>query len=82
MGNGVDRTDDRLWKIQDLFEVIRTNFSKFYNPSKHLAVDEVIVKFKGRILFKHYIPKKCKRFGIKIFKLYESTGYTYECLPR
>jgi len=31
-----------------LFEIIRTNFSKFYNPSKHLAVEEVIVKFKGR----------------------------------
>ena len=33
------------------------NFSKFYNPSEHLAVDEVIVKFKGRIVFKQYIPK-------------------------
>jgi len=64
--NGFDRTDDRLWKIQDLFEIIKTNFSKFYNPSKYLAVDEVIVKFKGRIVF---IPKKCKRFGIKMFKL-------------
>ena len=55
--NGVDRTDNRLWKIQDLFEIIRTNFSKFYNPSEHLSVDEVIVKFKGRVLFKQYIPK-------------------------
>jgi len=63
--NGVDRTDDRLWKIRDLFEIIRTNFSKFYNPSEHLAVDEVIVKFKGRIVFKQYILKKCKRFSIK-----------------
>ena len=55
--NGVDRTDDRLWKIRDLFEIIRTKFSKFYNPSEHLVVDEVIVKFKGRVLFKQYIPK-------------------------
>ena len=37
--NGVNRTVDSLWKIRDLFEIIRTNFSKFYNPSKHLAVD-------------------------------------------
>jgi len=56
--NGVDRTDDRLWKIQDLIEIIRMNFSKFYNPSEYLAVDEVIVKFEGRIVFKQYIPKK------------------------
>ena len=24
--NGVDRKDDRLWKLRDLFEIIRTNF--------------------------------------------------------
>ena len=76
--NGVDMTDDRLWKIRDLFEILRTNFSKFYNPSEHLAVDEVIVKFKGRVLFKQYIPKKRKRFGIKMFKLCDSNGYTYD----
>jgi len=40
-----------------LFEIIRMNFSKFYNPSENLAVDEIIVKFKGRIVFKQYIPK-------------------------
>ena len=40
-----------------LTEIIRTNFSKFYNPTEHLVVDEVIVKFKGRIVFKQYIPK-------------------------
>jgi len=61
-----------------LFEIIRTNFSKFYNPSEHLSVDEVIVKFKGRVLFKQYIPKKHKCFSIKMFKLCDSTGYTYD----
>jgi len=54
------------------------NFSKFYNPSEHLAVYGVIVKFKGRVLFKLYIPKKRKHFSIKIFKLCDSTGCTYD----
>jgi hypothetical protein len=48
--NVVDRTDERLWQLRDLFEIIRTNFSKLYNPSEHLAVDEVTVKF-TRIVF-------------------------------
>jgi len=43
-----------------------------------LAVDELTVKFKGRIVFKQYIPKKRKCFGIKMFKLCDSTGYTYD----
>jgi hypothetical protein len=79
--NGVDRTDDscdRLWKIRDLFEILRRSFSKFYNPSEYLAVDEVIVKFRGRAIFKQYIPKKHKHFGIKVYKLCDSTGYTYD----
>ena len=30
------------------------------------------------MIFKQYIPKNRKRFGIKIFKLCDSTGYTYD----
>ena len=66
------------WKIRDLFEILNATFSIFYNPSENLSVDEVIVPFKGRVIFKQYIPKKRKVFGIKIFKLCDLTGYTYD----
>jgi hypothetical protein len=36
------------------------------------------VKFKGRVIFKQFIPSKRKRFGIKIYKLSDATGYTYD----
>jgi hypothetical protein len=42
-----------------------------------LAVDKVIVKFKGRVIFRQYIPKR-KHFGIKIYKLSDESGYTYD----
>jgi hypothetical protein len=51
---------------------------QIYNPSKNLAFDKGIVSFKRRVIFKHFIPKKHKHFGIKIFKLYDSTGYMYD----
>jgi hypothetical protein len=76
--NEPDRKDenfDRLWKIQNLYKILNRKFSKFYNPSEHLAVDEVIVLYKGRVVFKQYIPKKHKRFRIKIYKLCDETGY-------
>ena len=60
---------DRLWKIRTVFDTLNQTYPKFYNPLEHLAVDEVIVKFKGRVVFMQYIPKKRKRFGIKIYKL-------------
>ena len=39
------------WKMRNLFEIQNEKFSKFYSPSEHLAVHEVIVKFKGRVIF-------------------------------
>jgi hypothetical protein len=65
----------RTTKIRDLFEILNDTFSQFYNPSENLAIDEVIVPFKGRVIFKQYIPKRRKSFSIKIFKLCDSTGY-------
>jgi len=58
-------------------KILNSTFSKFYNPSENLAF-EAIVSFKGRAVFKQYMPKKHKRFDIKIFKLCDSTGYTYD----
>ena len=63
--NKRDRTDenfDRLWKIRDPFEILNDTFSKFYNHSKNLAIDKVIVPIKGRVIFKQYIPKKTQAF--------------------
>jgi hypothetical protein len=57
--NEIDKTEencDRLWKIHDMLEILKEAFSKLYNHSKHLAVDEVTVLFKRRVVFKHYIP--------------------------
>ena len=72
------KNSDRLWKTGNLFEILKKKFSKFYSPSKHVAVNEVIVKYKGRVIFRQYVPKKHKRFGIKIYKLCDETGYTYD----
>ena len=63
--NEPDRTDanfDRLWKIRDPSEILNATFSKFYSPSKNLAVDKFIVSFKGRAIFKQHILKKTQVF--------------------
>jgi len=68
----------RLWKIRTVFDTLNQAYPKFYNPSEHLAVDEVIVKFQGRVIFRQYNPKKRKNFDIKIYKLCDKSGYTYD----
>jgi hypothetical protein len=61
-----------------VFEILNGTFSKFYNNSKILAIDEIFVSFKGGVIFKEYIPKKREHIGIKIFKLCDLTGYVYD----
>jgi len=75
--NRDDPHHDRLWKIRNIFDTLNNKFYELYNPTEHLAVDEVIVLFKERVIFRQYIPEKHKRFGIKIYKLCEALVYTY-----
>ena len=49
-----DKNSDRLWKVRNVFDILNQKFSKFYSPSEHLAIDEVIVKFKGRVIFRQF----------------------------
>ena len=51
----MDENSDWLWKIRNLFEILNEKFSKYYNPSEHLAIDEVTVKYQGRVIFRQYI---------------------------
>ena len=67
---------DRLWKLRTVFDTLDDNYAIFYNPTENLAVDEVIVNYRGRVIFRQYIPKKRKCFGIKIYKLCDEAGYT------
>jgi hypothetical protein len=68
----------RLRKIRRIFDMVNEVYSKYHFPTEHLTVDEVIILYKGKVNFKQYIPKKHKRFGIKIYKLRDMSRYTYD----
>ncbi len=53
-----------------MFEMINTAFKNVYDLTEHIAIDEIIVKFKGRVIFRQYIPKKRKQLGIKLYIKY------------
>jgi hypothetical protein len=63
--------------MRTVFEKLNDAYAKYYSPTEHLAVHEVIVLFKGRVIFRQNIPSKHKHFGIEIYKLCDSLGYTY-----
>lgn len=67
----------QIKKIQTMTNMLNNIFSKLYNLTENIAVDKVIVLYKGRVIFQQYIPKKHEGFGIKIYKLNDSLRYTY-----
>jgi hypothetical protein len=58
--NRDDPDYDRLWKILKIFDTLTNKFCELYNLTEHLAVGKVIVLYKGRVVFRQYIPKKQK----------------------
>ena len=69
---------DRLWKLWTVFDKLNEAYAIFNNSSEHLAVDEVTVKFNGRVIFRQYNLKKRKHFSINIYKLCDESGYKYD----
>ncbi|KAJ1098648.1 hypothetical protein NDU88_003755 [Pleurodeles waltl] len=69
---------DHLFKIRPVLDHFVDRFSEVYVPGKEISVDESLVLFKGRLVFRQYIPSKRARYGIKLYMLSESsTGYVY-----
>jgi len=70
--------DDRLYKIRPLFNLMVSKFQRYYVLSKDITIDERIVKYTGRLIFRQYIRNKPIKLGIKVFLLSDSlNGYIY-----
>lgn len=68
---------NRLSKVATIINHLNSNFKKYYKPDKIVCVDESLVPFRGRIVFRQYLKQKRHRYGIKVFKLCSGPGYTY-----
>ena len=69
-------TSDRLYKVRCLLTKLKHNCQKYYHPYKHIAVDERMVKNKGRFTCKQYVRMKPVKWGFKLWVLSDSyNGY-------
>ena len=67
---------NKLYKLQPFLDLLIPKFQQVYKPNRQLAIDETLIKFKGKVHFRQFIPIKPGRFGIKAFTLAESSsGY-------
>ena len=69
---------DPLRKLRWFITCLVNKFKSVYVPNEHVAVDESMVKFKGRLGFRQYLPSKPIKWGLKVWSLCESaTGYAW-----
>ena len=47
---------------------------KSYVPDKNICIDESMMLWRGRLLFRPYISNKKHKYGIKLYELSESDG--------
>ena len=71
-----EESEDRLFKLREIWTICNTQFAKIVVPGPNISIDESLVLFKGRLVFKQFIPSKRSRFGMKIFLIVdESTRF-------
>lgn len=71
-------TYDKLYKVRPFLDSIAANIKRNFHPGQILAVDESMIKFKGRSSLKQYMPKKPIKRGYKLWVLADKSGYVVE----
>jgi len=78
--NKYHSNQDRLFKLKPLLDLLKARFSSVYIPGAVITIDETMIPWRGRLLFKQYIPGKAHKYGIKMYKLAATNGYTWNYL--
>nr|XP_022921145.1 piggyBac transposable element-derived protein 4-like [Onthophagus taurus] len=77
--NNLVANTDKLSKIRPVIKFLNQQFKEVYIMKEDIAIDESLMKFKGRLSYRQFNPSKRARFGVKFYKLCESdSGYCYE----
>lgn len=66
---------DKLYKVRPFIDALEASFEKCFLLSESFAIDESMIRFKGRSTIKQYLPKKPIKWGYKVWSLADKSGY-------
>ncbi|XP_018564371.1 piggyBac transposable element-derived protein 4-like [Anoplophora glabripennis] len=75
--DGLLESDDRLYRIRPLLDMINARFMTVMTPGRDVVIDESMVPWRGRLGMRQYIKNKRHKYGVKLYKLCTVTGFTY-----
>ena len=64
-------------KIQPLLDLLCPAFESVYTLDRHIAIDESVITFWGRVTIWQYLKDKPNTWGIKAYILVDKSGYLY-----
>lgn len=81
--NTKDTKEDGYFKLRPMIDELNMSFRRYYYPGTPLVVDEDMMPFRGRTRMLQYMPSKPTKYGLKIWKLCDSSDYLYafSCYP-
>lgn len=65
---------DRLHKIRSMVNLFNTRLTEIYYPGREISLDESMILWRGRLIFKQYIPNKRHKYGIKLYMITTPNG--------
>ncbi|XP_046400977.1 piggyBac transposable element-derived protein 4-like [Ischnura elegans] len=71
---GQPQPNDRLYKIRPLIDLFHDSVSNAVTPTQKLCVDESMLLWRGRLVFRMFLKGKKHKYGIKIYMLTEPSG--------
>ncbi|KAK3894203.1 hypothetical protein Pcinc_002021 [Petrolisthes cinctipes] len=60
------RRTDRFAPVRSIWDSFIERCRWMYTPGENLTIDEQLLAFRGRAVFRMYIPKKTAKYGLKL----------------
>ncbi|KAL7294239.1 hypothetical protein TKK_0012255 [Trichogramma kaykai] len=74
--------NDRFAAIRSFWDIFIKNYKTNYTPSNQCTVDEQLLSFRERCLFRVYMKDKPDKYGLKIISLNDAkTAYMINAVP-
>jgi len=66
---GPTSPNDRMFKLRTIHNKITDCFMEVRSPGREVSIDEELMLWRGRLIFRQYIPCKSHKYGIKLYML-------------
>lgn len=63
-----------MYKLQPVLNYFEEKMNTIYCPGKKLSLDESMLLWRGRLVFRQYLKSRRHKYGIKLYILTESDG--------